>query len=533
MVTKTRFFAPVIVLFFLLVLFAPLRPCLAQVMYKIDREWVQITINKDRSIYLFYNITIMYTFGSPEGIVTVGMPQGEFQIISVQDASGADLSYEDISYDDYYAIDVTLNQPVHLNQPQTFTVYALVPEMLYQDTINTGYWGMQFYPTTFTDATGLMDSLRVAITLPSGVTSDEARYMTGTPFDSVYTDDEGNLVVYWERNSWQAWSEFMVGVSFPDRYITLPGPDILTYVIIGVAVIAAIAGVLIALPMLKKLAYERPRIAIEALGAHRNLTAVEAAVVLGQKPARVLTMVLFGLIHKRVVAVSEVEPAIKVQKLTSDVESPPDLRYYEIEYLDALTADGSLDELKLAQAYLDLRGNVDVKMRGYSRSDTINYYNSVVSKAWDQVTQAGTPELKGDAIDQNIYWLLADDKFDDKFKDTFPQNTVIIPSPGWWWYWHGPHSSSGQVTVPTKTTGQTVTIPGQDFANKVVKSLEASSNNMVKNMQAFTNKIVQAPAPVSQSSVRSRPSCVCACAHCACACACVSCACACAHGGAR
>jgi hypothetical protein len=533
MVAKARLFAPLFVLFFVLVLSAPLHPCLAQVMYKIDREWVQITINKDRSIYLFYNITIVYTYGSPEGIVTVGLPQGGFQVLSVEDDSGNSLSYSDVSSGDYYAVDVTLDQPVHLNQPQTFTLYALVPEMLYQDTTNTGYWGMQFYPTTFETASGNIDSLRVAITLPSGVTSDEARYMTGAPFDSVYTDDEGNLVVYWQRTNWQAWSEFLVGVSFPERYITLPGPDIVTYVAIGAAIVAVIVAIIITLPMLKKLAYERPRISIEALGAHRNLTAVEAAVVLGQKPARVLTMVLFGLIHKRVVAVTEAEPAIKIQRLVSDVESPPDLRYYEIEYLDSLQSDGALDEAKLARAYLDLRDNVDVKMRGYSRSDTINYYNSVVGKAWEQVTQAGTPELKGDAIDQNIYWLLADDKFDDKLRDTFPQNVVIVPSPGWWWYWHGPHAPSGPVATPAPTAGQTVTIPGQDFANSVVKGLEASSNNMVKNMQSFTNKIVQAPATVSQTSVKSRPSCVCACAHCACACACVSCACACAHGGAR
>jgi hypothetical protein len=100
------------------------------VAYNIDKEWVQITINKDRSIYILYNITITYTGGSPQGIVTVGMPQGGFQIVSVQDISGDSLNYEDVSYDDYYAIDVTLKSPVYLYEPKTFTVYALVPEML-------------------------------------------------------------------------------------------------------------------------------------------------------------------------------------------------------------------------------------------------------------------------------------------------------------------------------------------------------------------------------------------------------------------
>jgi hypothetical protein len=510
------------------------------VAFNVDKVWVQITINKDRSINIFYNITITYISGSPAGIVTVGLPQGGFQIISVQDISGDNLNYEDVSYDVYYAIDVTLKSPVNLYLPKTFTVNALVPEMLYPDETNQGYWGMQFYPTiSFTDAYEPIGSVRVAIVLPSGVTSDEVRYITGTPFDNVYTDNDNNLVVYWERDSWQASRNFTVGVSFPERYITLPGPDILTYVAIGAAVVVAVGVAMIIVSRFRKLAYESPRIAIEALGAARNLTSVEAAVVLGLKPVRVLTMVLFGLIYKRIVMVTETDPLIKIQRLKSAVESPPDLRYYEIEYLDALQPDGSLDEMKLARTFLDLRDNVDQKMRGYSRNDTVNYYKSVVNKAWDQVTQAGAPELKGDALDQNIEWLLADDGFDNKFKDAFPPNIVIVPSPGWWWYWYGPHSPSGPVAVPAgipvpaKTPSQPTPIPGQDFANNVVRGLEASSNNMVKNVQAFTNRIVQAPTPVSRGSVRSSPSCVCACAHCACACACVSCACACAHGGAR
>jgi len=532
MVTKNLSLSLVLILIATFVLCVPFSVYLAKgaVTYTVNKEWVQITINKDRSISLLYNITMTYTSGSPQGIVTVGMPKKGFQIDSVQDLLGNNLNFADVSSGDYYAIDVTLKSPIILNQPNTFIVYATVPEMLYADDTNPGYWGMQFIPTTFPDALGQMDSIRVAIVLPSGVTSDEVRYMTGTPFDSVYTDSNNNLVVYWERTNWQAWREFLVGVSFPERYINLPGLDIVTIVAIGAAVIAAVGIILVIVSNLRKLDYIKPRIAVEALGAARNLTSVEAAVVLDLKPVRVLTMVLFGLIYKRIVMVTEADPVIKIQRLQSDVQSPPSLRYYEIDYLDALQPDGSLDEMKLAQTYLELRDTVDQKMRGYSRNDTVNYYQSVVNKAWDQVTQAGTPELRGDAVDQNIEWLLADDRFDEKFRNAFPPNIIIVPSPGWWWYWHGPHFPSGSLKIPSQPTS----IPGQDFANNIVKGLQTSANNMVKNVQAFTNRIVQAPAPVpSQSSIRSRPSCVCACAHCACACACVSCACACAHGGAR
>jgi hypothetical protein len=535
MVTKDQSFSLVIILLATLVLCVSSSVCQAQnaVTYTVQKVWVQITVNTDRSIDILYNITMTYTGGNPQGIVTVGMPRGGFKISSVQDLSGNTLVYTDVSSGGFYGIDVTLNSRV-LNQPNTFIVYATVPETLSSDQMNSGYYGMQFYPTTFSGAQGTIGSIRIAIVLPSGVTSNEVRYFDNVPFDNIYSQNS-NLVVYWERNNWPPAQEFTIGVSFPENYINLPGLDILTYVVIGAAILTAVGVVIVIVSNIRKFDYIKPRIAVEALGAARNLTSVEAAVVLDLKPVRVLSMVLFGLLYKRVVMVTETDPLIKLQRRErSEDEASPHLWYYEIDYLEAMQPDGTLDEMKLAQTYLGLRDTVDQKMRGYSRVDTVNYYQSVVNKAWDQVTQAGTPELKGDALDKNIEWLLADDRFDDKFSGAFPPGIIIIPSPGWWWYWHGPHFPSGPAPVPPTTPAQPKPIPGQDFANNIVKGLQTSANSMVKNVQAFTNRLVPAPAEAARGNpVRSGSSCVCACAHCACACACVSCACACAHGGAR
>jgi hypothetical protein len=543
MVTRNWSFSLVLILLATLVLCVPSSFCLAQdpITYTVQKIWVKIWVNTDRSIDILYNVTMTYTSGSPQGIVTVGMPKEGFQIQYAQDLSGSTLSFQPFSSNGYYRVEVTLKSPIVLNQADTFTVYATVPEMLSPDQTNRGYYGMQFYPTTFSDAQGTIGDIRIAIVLPSGVSSDEAKYLTDVPFDNTSTENS-KLVVYWERSNWPANQEFLVGVSFPEKYISLPGPDILTYVSIGAAVLTAVGVVMVIVSNFRKFDYVKPRIAVEALGAARNLTSVEAAVVLDLKPVRVLSMVLFGLIYKRVVMVAGTDPLIKLQRLErSPDEPPPHLWYYEIDYLETLQPDGSLDEMKLARTYLGLRDTVDQKMRGYSRVDTVNYYQSVVNKAWDQVTQAGTPELKEDALEQNMEWLLADDRFDEKFRGAFPPEILILPRPGWWWYWYGPHFPSGPtvlpagVPVPARIPTQPTPIPGQDFANNIVKGLQTSANNMVKNVQTFTNRLVPAPAPasVSQRSVRSGSGCVCACAHCACACACVSCACACAGGGAR
>jgi hypothetical protein len=510
----------------------------AQVTYSVSQEWVKIWINTNGSIGIMYNVTMTYLSGSPQGIFTVGMPKGGFQVHSVTNLAGSSLQYYDVSQGDFYGIDVYLTKPIILSSPNTFIVNATVPGMIYPDETNPGNVGMLFYPSTFPTASGSISNLRVAIVLPEGVNSTSVKYPTGAQWDSVGNDtDTHNLYVYWERTNWPPAQIFTSGVSFPEKYVFLAPSgfifDFRTILVLVFVVVFAVA--IIGVAATRKAAYIRPQISVEALGAMRSLTAVEAGVVLGQKPVRVLTMILYGLLLKRIVMVTESDPLIKLKRLESSAgPSSPTLRYYEIDYLKAIEPDGVLNGTMLARTYVGLTDTVDQKLRGYSRKDTENYYRSVVNQAWTQVTQAGTPELKGDALDKNIEWLLADEKFDERFKTAFPPNIVILPMPGWWWYWGGPHFPTGQQRIPPTAPTEVKPIPGQDFANNVVRGLETTSNNIVKNVQDFANRLIPAQAAKQQEqSVRGRSSCVCACHACACACACVSCACACAGGGGR
>lgn len=506
-----------------------------QITYSVNQEWVRIWINGDGSIDIQYNITLTYLSGAPQGIVTVGMTQGGFQVQYARDISNSSLQFNDVSQGNFYGIDVYLKKPIIIDNPNTFLIYTIVPGMIYPDTTNPGNVGMLFNSTTFSTASGSITDLRVAIVLPQGVNQSEVRSPAGTPFDNVFMQGN-NLVVYWNRTGWPPSQILSAGVSFPEKYVSLgpSGPSIWVYVGIGAFVLALI-GVIVSFARLRKVGYEKPRISIEALGAMRSLTAVEAGVVLNQKPVHVLTMILFGLLLKRIVMVTATDPLIKLKRLESPAGQPsPTLRYYEIDYLKAIEPDGTLNETTLARTYLGLTDAVNKKLRGYSREDTVNYYKSIVNQAWTQVTQAGTPELKGDTLDKNIEWLLADEKFDERFKTAFPPNIIIYPMPGWWWYWGGPFLQPGQQRVsPTISTGAKP-IPIQDFANNIVRGLENASNNIVKNVQDFANRLVPVqPAPASDRPVREQSKCVCACHACACACACVSCACACAGGGAR
>ena len=519
------------------------------VTYSVTQEWVRVEVFQDRSINIFYNITFSYLSGSPQGIFTLGMPKAGYQIQLVEDSSGTSLEYKNSVYTSI-GIDITLKKPIRINEPINFLAYAAVPDMIFRDDMNPGNVGMQFFPSTFESSMGTED-LRLQIILPSGVQTTEVKSPTNLPFDNVFLTDDSKTAVYWERSSWQAEQVFSAGVSFPEDYVS-PAPtqtpppqnggDItdLFDLLFGVGAFVVVAAVIVAIFIaLSKATYTKPQISVEALGANRTLTAVEAALVLGQKPIRILTMILYGLILKRQVTVTQTEPILKLEK-TKKIEGETSFqpRYYEIDYLSAIRPDGILDEKTLALTYQGLSTTVNQKLRGYSREDTTKYYKSIVDTAWKQVTGAQTPELRGEALNQNIDWLLSDQKFDEQLKTSFPPGTIITPNPAWWWYWGIPRIPTPQnpsrptAYPPTDMPSKPMTLPGQDFANTVVLGLQSASNNMVKNIQDFANKLIPFQPPPSNQPVNKK-SCVCACHSCACACACVSCACACAGGGAH
>jgi hypothetical protein len=214
----------------------------------------------------------------------------------------------------------------------------------------------------------------------------------------------------------------------------------------------------------------------------------------------------------------------------------PALRYYEIDFLNAIKEDGVLNEEKLAQTVVFLRSTVEEKLRGYCRRDTIDYYRKIVAKAWQQVEQAGTPELASKAYDEQLLWLFLDPNYQSRTQTTF-RDKAFEPSPFWLWYWYGYRhyhpkpTYNPNIKTPTKA-GKPPTIPGADFANNIATAVENTSNNIVTNLEKFANAIVPMPATkASTKPAHHKSSCVCACATCACVCACVSCACACAGGG--
>ncbi len=526
--------------------FTTLRIEANDLVYSIDKEYAKLWVNSDGTIDLFYNITVSCSSGSI-GFLTVGIPK-TFSVDYVTDDQGTPLNFEDISGGSDYLLDIELKQRIGPDMPNktaAFLILVNVKDMVWEDETNEGNVGILFTPAWWDNPPAPIIDLRVQMVAPEGVTQSELK----TNIEAVIIQTEEGISAYWERTYLLPSEKISFGVSFPEIYVSnfqRTEPDILFYVGLIVAIIAIIIIVFIVLALRRrtKEVYNRPKISMEALGPARGLTAPEAAIVLELKPIQILTMILYGMLRKGLVLILQSEPLVKLRELEIDAQKPdnneaprisPKKRYYEILFLNSIKSDESLDERLLARVYMVLRDNVDNKIRGYSRIDTANYYKSIVSKAWNQVTQAETPEVKLKNVNEQLEWLLADEKYGNRFREAFPGDILIHPRPFWYWYWGGFERTEGSKPQDSSAPKIEVKpIPAQEFADQLVSSIEKSANNMVKNFEILADRIVtQKPIQQSSRPVRRRSSCVCACASCACACACVSCACACASGGAR
>ena len=516
----------------------------AQRQYYFEQEWAKIWINQDGSIDLFYNISLTLDSGDNINWISVGQPTYDFTIGPAQDQFGNTLQTSDISTSNDYKVRVDLNSPLREGETIWFTLTTNVAKMIFEDQINPGNDGMQITLSWFPAA--ILDS-RVTIILPPQVVQDDVK--TGSLLWSNTLIEDDRLAIYWEKQNSQPDERFDVAVSYPKQEgwtsFTQTSDD-LTGLFDSFWILLLVGGLIFAILIVivlskQKLPYIKPTVGIESLGLLRGLTAVEASYLLDLKPPKIVTEILYSLLKKNAVWIQSTKPSLKFtiqkpyQNKAGTKQNP--LRYYEIDFLNAIKENGALDEKKLAKTIMFLRSTVETKLKGYCRKDTIDYYKKIVDKAWKQVQAAQTADLASQAYDEKLLWLFLDNKLQDKTQSAF-QNQSFNPNPMWFWFWYstGPYQQktpNKSITKPPTPTQRAPSIPGADFANNIATAVENSANNIVVSLEKFANSILPPPPreKTSKQPAHTKAKCVCACAACACACACVSCACACAGGG--
>lgn len=519
--------------------------------YSLDKEVVHAFWNQDGTLAIDYTFTFTNRPGAHViDFVDVAMPNDAFNFGSISaDVGGrpAQISSDYQGSGSGVAVDLGADA---IQPDQTGTVRVFIPQVrsvLYPDSDDDQYASAVFAPARFTNSVGSTD-LTVVFHLPPGVQPEEPRWHaapSGFPSEpQTGLDDDGRVMYTWSAPNASASKQYDFGASFPKSYV--PADAIVTSppfdfgalfgdIINGLGQISCcffFALMFIGAPILgvvqgqrRKLQYLPPRVSIEGHGIKRGLTAVEAAIVMEQPLDKVMTMILFAVIKKNTARVLERDP-IKIEVASP---LPEDLHDYETAFLQAFQENDPAKRKKLLQEVsVNLVKSTSEKMKGFSRKETVAYYQSIMEKAWQQVEAAETPEVKSRLFEEAMDWTMLDRDFDDRSRRVFT-GPVFVPM---WWRHYDPTfaRSSGTMGTPSSRLPSVPVprLPGSDFAASMANGIQTFSQRVIGDVGAFTSRVTgvtNPPPPPSRSSSSGRSG-----GGCACACACAGCACACAGG---
>jgi len=533
--------------------------------FEVPKQEVVVFVNSDGSISLDYTITFNNLPARDAiDIVDIGLPNSNYDLKSISaEINGKPATL--IRPSEYVSPGVEIHlggNAIQAGQTGTLHVYVgKVERILGKSTLQEAeeYASIVITPNYFSrDFTRGTTEYFFTIVLPAGLKPEEPRYHTPSgnwpgsdePVETGF-DKQGRVYYTWYAENANAYTSYKFGASFPIRLVpaqvvvATETPNLRTVdidAIMGFLCTAGFIGFFFLIPILsaiaasrRKLQYMPPKIAVEGHGIKRGLTAVEAAVLMEQPLDKVLTMILFSVLKKGAAIVESREPL--VLKITDPL--PENLQPYELKFLEAFQqTNKKLKESILQDTVVGLIKSVTEKMKGFSRKETIDYYKTIMEKAWQQVAAAETPEVKSDVYEQVMDWTMIDRRWDDRTREVFQTGPVRVPT--WWWRYDpvirsAPSSGSGgmaKTTMPAPSGSGNVTLPklpGSDFAASMVKGVQSFSAGVLGNVNTFTERITNKtnpPPKTSSYSGRSGGG-----GGCACACACAGCACACAGGG--
>ncbi len=527
--------------------------------FQVPKESIDAYWNSDGTLSLTYVINFV---NNPSGAVIdyvdMGLPNNNYSDGNIT-ASVDGQAITNITSSDYQGLGccgVAIGLGAYsINPGASGTLQVQVEQIagvLQTDSTDSSYASAVFDNSYFDSSyvTGSTDMI-VTFHLPPGVTSTEPRYHASPdnfPSQPVTAlDSQGNVIYVWENKSANAYTQYKFGASFPKsvvpasaivssnpfagigNFIGMISGAILPILCIGGFIAIVVAG--LSADSRRRLAYLPPKISIEGHGIKRGLTAVEAAILLEQPLDKVMTMILFSTIKKNAAEVVTRDPL----EIKATEPQPETLQPYEKDFLAAFQKKGVDRQKGLQDMVVALVKNVSEKMKGFSRAETVAYYNNITKQAWAQVEAADTPEVKSQKYEEVMDWTMLDRNYDGRTQDVFRNMPVFVPI--WWGRFDPGFGKSGAPSVTPASVGHAASVPGNTFAGSITNGVQTFSSKVVGSINDFTSKVTSAtnPAPkTTSSSGRSGGGFGGSGGHgcaCACACACAGCACACAGGG--
>ena len=580
-------------LFLIGLFFLPSTVSAQEYRFTVSAMEVEVYIEEDGTLSIWYLMDFQNAPGaSPIEFVDIGMPTSAYNMQAI-DAEVDGNPINDIESSPYVTNGFALNLGSDAIPPgQSGTVTAWIPGVEnvlvpYDQGDRENYVSFQFSPNWFDPEFDQSTSTeyRVTIILPPGVGNEEGVYYnpenwpgTSEPGDIGRTEAEDRVFYSWFSDSANAHTQYIFGGAFPNEYVPedavatkpppgAPGqppdqvqsPGFISTILsaiggnicfcgFGLFFIATFAWSLYQGTVganKRKMKYLPPKMKIEGHGIKRGLTAVEAAILMEQPMDKVMTMILFGTLKKEAAVVTQQEPL----ELEVSEPLPDNLHPYEEDFLEAFKEPKDKRRQALQKTMIGLVQSVSKKMKGFSRKETVAYYEDIMRRAWNMVEEADTPEVKSEKYNQTLEWTMLDNEYQERTRRTFTGGPVFVPM---WWPRYSPTyrrsigGSVGNVTggagkVSTGGAGRVSTggggtslpnIPGSDFAAGVINGTAGMAAGVVGNLTSFTDAITSRTNPIPKTSrsgsggFRGGGG-----SSCACACACAGCACACAGGG--
>lgn len=509
--------------------------------FAVRSEHVDVHILKDGSIDIDYTIKFV-NYGDMDG-VDIGLPNQHYDKSSAKahiEVGGTRYNPSVIkkspNLDIGLAVEFNAQTQSAISAHGTeFTLYFHVnnPHMVYLNELKSGTVGIRFKATWFDPSyqSGNTEDLRIRIYCPPGVTNtSEVIYLKDRPWDEIATDAGSGLIyATWQANnvnpSDQEGDTYDVGLGVPKQYVdTYYEHDVweelsdLFYnaqafccTMAPLAVFAVIFILIVVFVTYSKHKrakdYFEPKLSVAGAGPRRDLTAVEAAIVLERPLEVVATMILFGLINKGKVKVLSDSSPQKLQKLSEVGEYP-----YETEYLASIRSDNQVNRTMLKDGMINLIRATEKKMEGFDVNATKDYYKSICENAWGQVKGAKTPEEFSKGLSDNNEWMMLDKRYEKRMSTVHTGlGFVWVPVPYHHDYYGPAAASSGPNISP------------QQMAHNYMNSVKSSSRGMVSSIKGMASEVtsVTNPVPISSHSGwggggGGGGGCACACA-CACA----------------
>ena len=515
--------------------------------FSVEYERLDVYVLKDGSIDIYYYFGFI-NYGYLDG-VDIGLPNKYYDLDSAEATiivDGQEYAPAQIRESPYVDIGVAVEFTSTVMQliDESGTAFQLEfyinnPRMVHENELVEGTVGIAMKPTWFSSAyqIGAVGELTARVFFPEGFEDpSKAVYLEGQPWDAIGMDTgTGLLVATWTATDAYPSSiesgVYDFGAGFPaefvDSYEQRTIWDAVTDFFSSLADMACvcapvifIAGFVFVLYMMDRAAkarirnnYFSPSMQLVGVGPRRDLTAVEAAVVLERPLEVVATMILFGLVKKGMVRIDSDEKPMRLTKLATKGEYS-----YETGYLEAISADGRMNSERLKASLIILIKATELKLQGFSYESTKEYYSDISSVAWRQVKEAGTPEEFASGLSKHHEWMMLDEGYDNRMRSYFVGvHHHYVP----YRYFVFGRTSSAKNVSP------------QQLASDYASSVRSAGENVVSNFKSLAYEVAGRtnPAPKFSGPSSSRGSYLkgaggfggiggggCACA-CACACA--------------